>query len=63
MEPQYVTREMIIAAERFQSACIDAGFDYASVRYEDTSWSTDGKMLLRVFGIDRANKSHDWRQR
>jgi len=63
MEPMYVTRDMIIAAEKFQSACIDAGFDYASVRYEDKSWSLDGNVLLRVFGIDRDNKSHEWSQR
>ncbi len=55
-----ITPEMKAAAFAFESAAIDAGFDFANIRFESTSWALDEVQRLQIFGVDSSNKSHQW---
>lgn len=57
-----VTDRMIAAAHEFQSACIDAGFDYGKLTFESADWSINFKQYLRIFGVDMFNKTHTWEE-
>lgn len=63
MDVQYVTREMVLAAEAFQSACIEAGYQHARVRYDSRGWNggSEGERL-RIFGFDARGTSQLWEQ-
>ena len=55
-----ITDRMKAAANEFESAAIDAGFDFAKVEMESGEWSLVRKHELRIFGVDVNDKSHRW---
>ena len=57
-----ITERMRSAAREFESAAVDAGFDFAKVEYESGLWSLNGEQGLRVFGIDVNDRLHRWKE-
>ena len=57
-----ITERMRSAAREFESAAIDAGFDFVKVEFRSRFWSLNGEQELWVFGIDANNKSHRWEE-
>ena len=51
-----INEQVLKAAWAFESAAIDAGYDYAKVTFESTAWN-DGKPSLFICCVDRDNKT------
>lgn len=57
-----ITRRMVKLARKFEQAASDAGFEYARIMYGSADWVHEEKSALTVNGVDKHNKTHDWRK-